>query len=198
MIDLYTWPTPNGHKVHIMLEETGLPYTRAPDRHPGRRPVQAGVPEDQPEQQDARDRRPGRTGREADVHVRVGRDSVLSRLQDRQVPAGGRARPVDGDAVGDVPDGPHRPDARPGAPLPRLRAGEDRVRDEPLPQRGEPAVRRARPAAEGGALRRRQGVHDRRHGDHAVAALVRAAGGEHGRLPERSRAGSTRSTSARR
>jgi GST-like protein len=27
MIDVYTWPTPNGHKVHIMLEETGLPYT---------------------------------------------------------------------------------------------------------------------------------------------------------------------------
>ena len=27
MIELYSWPTPNGHKVHIMLEETGLPYT---------------------------------------------------------------------------------------------------------------------------------------------------------------------------
>ena len=27
MIDLYTWPTPNGQKVHIMLEECGLPYT---------------------------------------------------------------------------------------------------------------------------------------------------------------------------
>ena len=27
MIDLYTWPTPNGHKVHIMLEETGTDYT---------------------------------------------------------------------------------------------------------------------------------------------------------------------------
>ncbi len=26
MIELYTWPTPNGHKVHIMLEETGLSY----------------------------------------------------------------------------------------------------------------------------------------------------------------------------
>jgi GST-like protein len=25
-IDLYSWPTPNGHKVHIMLEECGLPY----------------------------------------------------------------------------------------------------------------------------------------------------------------------------
>jgi len=27
LIDLYTWPTPNGHKIHIMLEETGLAYT---------------------------------------------------------------------------------------------------------------------------------------------------------------------------
>ena len=26
MIELYTWPTPNGHKVHLMLEETGTPY----------------------------------------------------------------------------------------------------------------------------------------------------------------------------
>ena len=30
MIDLYTWPTPNGHKVHIMLEETGLAYNVHP------------------------------------------------------------------------------------------------------------------------------------------------------------------------
>ncbi len=30
MIDLYTWPTPNGHKVHIMLEELGLPYRVIP------------------------------------------------------------------------------------------------------------------------------------------------------------------------
>ena len=26
MIDCYTWPTPNGHKVHIMLEECGLEW----------------------------------------------------------------------------------------------------------------------------------------------------------------------------
>ncbi|MDB5797140.1 MAG: gst7, partial [Paucimonas sp.] len=26
MIDVYSWPTPNGHKVHIMLEECGLPW----------------------------------------------------------------------------------------------------------------------------------------------------------------------------
>jgi len=30
MIDLYTWTTPNGQKVSIMLEETGLPYTVHP------------------------------------------------------------------------------------------------------------------------------------------------------------------------
>lgn len=38
MIDLFTWPTPNGRKIHIMLEETGFPYeihainTRAGDQ----------------------------------------------------------------------------------------------------------------------------------------------------------------------
>ena len=30
MIDLYTWTTPNGRKVSIMLEEVGLPYTAHP------------------------------------------------------------------------------------------------------------------------------------------------------------------------
>ena len=30
MIDLYTWPTPNGHKVHIMLEELEMPYNVIP------------------------------------------------------------------------------------------------------------------------------------------------------------------------
>ena len=30
MIDVWTWPTPNGHKVHIALEEMGLPYRVVP------------------------------------------------------------------------------------------------------------------------------------------------------------------------
>jgi GSH-dependent disulfide-bond oxidoreductase len=30
MIDLYSWPTPNGHKIHIMLEECELPYRVVP------------------------------------------------------------------------------------------------------------------------------------------------------------------------
>ena len=30
MIEVYSWPTPNGHKVHIMLEECGLAYRAHP------------------------------------------------------------------------------------------------------------------------------------------------------------------------
>jgi GSH-dependent disulfide-bond oxidoreductase len=30
MIDAYSWATPNGHKIHIMLEECGLPYRAIP------------------------------------------------------------------------------------------------------------------------------------------------------------------------
>lgn len=30
MIDLYYWPTPNGHKITLFLEEAGLPYTLRP------------------------------------------------------------------------------------------------------------------------------------------------------------------------
>ena len=32
MIDLYTWQTPNGRKVSIMLEEIGLDYTVFPGK----------------------------------------------------------------------------------------------------------------------------------------------------------------------
>jgi len=30
MIELYTWSTPNGRKISIMLEEIGMPYTVHP------------------------------------------------------------------------------------------------------------------------------------------------------------------------
>ncbi|HEX6704623.1 MAG TPA: glutathione binding-like protein [Albitalea sp.] len=30
MIEVYSWATPNGHKLHIMLEECGLPYRVIP------------------------------------------------------------------------------------------------------------------------------------------------------------------------
>ncbi|MCZ6764057.1 MAG: glutathione binding-like protein [Alphaproteobacteria bacterium] len=30
MLHVYTWPTPNGHKIHIMLQETGIEYEMHP------------------------------------------------------------------------------------------------------------------------------------------------------------------------
>ena len=83
MIEVYSWATPNGHKVHIMLEECGLPYRVHRRRHRRGRPVQARVPRDQPEQQDPCHRRPRRTRRRADLAVRVGRDPAVPRGQDR-------------------------------------------------------------------------------------------------------------------
>jgi GSH-dependent disulfide-bond oxidoreductase len=62
MIEVYSWATPNGHKVHIMLEECGLPIS-CTCGHRRRRSVQARVPGHQPEQQDPGDRRPRRARR---------------------------------------------------------------------------------------------------------------------------------------
>ena len=87
MIDLYTWPTPNGHKIHIMLEETGLEYRV--------HPVDIGAGEQfKPEflEISPNNKIPAmvdqrRSRRQAVRARRVGRDAVLPRLQDRQVPA---------------------------------------------------------------------------------------------------------------
>ncbi len=57
MIDLYYWTTPNGHKITLFLEETGLPYAHPSDQHQPGRPVPGGFPEGVAEQQDSRHRR---------------------------------------------------------------------------------------------------------------------------------------------
>ena len=84
-IELYYWPTPNGWKISIMLEECGLPYNVIPVNIAQGRPVQAGIPGDLAEQPDAGDRRSRRAGRPADLGLRVRRDPAISRAQDRQV-----------------------------------------------------------------------------------------------------------------
>src|SRR5258708_13564251 len=109
--------------------------SRASDRYRHRRAVQARVPRHLAEQQDPGDGRPGRPRRQAVRARRVGRDAVLPRLQDRQIPAQGSAQPLAGAPVDDAPDWARRADARTSASLPRLRARADRVRDEPLQER---------------------------------------------------------------
>jgi len=89
MIDLYTWPTPNGHKIHIMLEETGLEYRV--------HPIDIGAGDQfkpeflaiSPNKQDPGDGRPAGARRQTLRARGVGRDALLPRVQDRQVPAAG-------------------------------------------------------------------------------------------------------------
>ena len=57
MIDVYFWPTPNGHKVTIALEELGLPYNVIPINIGKGDQFKSEILENQPEQQDACDRR---------------------------------------------------------------------------------------------------------------------------------------------
>ena len=56
MIDLHYWTTPNGHKITMFLEETGLQYKIFPVDRQGRS-VQAGVSGDRAEQPDSGDGR---------------------------------------------------------------------------------------------------------------------------------------------
>ena len=90
-IDLYYWPTPNGWKITIMLEECGLRYNMIPVNiakgdqfepsflaiSPNNR-IPAIVDHHGP-------------GRPADLDFRIWRDSAISRPQDRQVLSAGRA-----------------------------------------------------------------------------------------------------------
>ena len=155
MLDLYTWPTPNGHKVHILLEELGARLQRGPHRHLSRREqfspeflrispnnkMPALVDHDGPDGAPILD-------------LRVRGDSPLPRREASSVPAAGRAQALGRHAVADVPDERRRSVPRPGPPLPGLRAGEDRVRDRPLHERGRPHLRRAGRTARGQGLPR--------------------------------------------
>ena len=117
-IELYYWPTPNGWKISIMLEECGLPYNMIPVNIAPRRPVQAGIPDDLAQQPHAGDRRSGRAGRRADLGLRVRRHPAISRAQDRKVLSGRRARARRGRPVAVLADGRPRPDGGAGASLP--------------------------------------------------------------------------------
>ena len=143
---------------------------RAPGGHRQGRAVQAGVPQDQPQQPHPRDRRP-RQRHGADG---VGRDPDLPRRQDRQVPAEGRRGALPRDRMADVADGRagpmfgqvhHFTKYNPGkAPYAEERYLKEAHRlygvlDKRL---GDQRIRRRR-------------LFDRRHGDLAVGLALRVA-----------------------
>ena len=192
-IELHYWPTPNGHKITIMLEECGLPYEI--------KPVNIGKGDQfKPEflALSPNNRMPaivdpdGPGGKPISI-FEFGRHPAVPRPQDRQVLSGRGAGVRGGRAVAVLADGQPRPQLRPGAPLPQLRAGEDPIRHRPLHQRGAPALRRHERAAEGPRLSRRR-LLDRRHGDLPLGAALQEPGPGPGRVPATSRSGSSAST----
>ena len=148
MIDLYYWTTPNGHKITIFLEETGLPYTIKPVN------ISKG------EQFDP-------------AFLTISPNNRIPAIVDHAPPDGGAplslfesgaillylagktgrfyparpARPLRVPAVALLADGQPRADGRPEPSLRALRAGEDSVRDRPLRQGNGASVRGARTSA---------------------------------------------------
>ena len=78
MIEVWTWPTPNGHKVHIALEELELPYKVIPINIGKGDQFKTEIPVDNAQPPHSRDRRSRWAGRQAADAVRVGGDHDLS------------------------------------------------------------------------------------------------------------------------
>ena len=197
-IDLYTWPTPNGHKVHIMLEETGLEYNVIP--------VNIGKGE-----------------QFAPDFLKISPNNKMPAMVDPEGPGGkpfalaesgamliylaektGRflshrpRRALPHPAMADDPDGPCRADAGPDKPFPELCGREDPIRHKPLCQRGHAALQRARRPPRRKRMARRRRLFHRRHGDISVAPQLGEPGARTSRRIPISRAGSGRSRPARR
>ncbi len=133
MIDLYYWTTPNGHKVTIFLEETGLPYRIIP--------VDIGKGDQFKPQFLAIapnnripaiiDTAPADGGTALSVFES---GAILQYFsgEDRPIPACGYSQPRRGHAVAVLADGGSRPHGRTEPPFRAIRAGEDPVRGDAL------------------------------------------------------------------
>src|SRR5271169_3782297 len=163
MIELYYWPTPNGHKVTMFLEEAGLGYRIHPVD------ISAGdqfKPEFLAFSPNNRmpaiiDPSPADGG---EPIVRIRRHSYLSGSKDRALPAGRRSRPQDGDGMAILANGRARPDGGPEPSLRYLCARKDSLRHQSVCQRDQPPVWRARSKAERARIHYRIGLHDRGYG----------------------------------
>ncbi len=181
-IELYYWPTPNGFKISIMLEECGLPYTMIPVNISTRRAVQAGFPGDLAEQPHAGDRRSGRPGRH-------GRSRSSSPAPSCNISAARPASSIRADERARVEVeqwlfwqmGGLGPMAGQVHHFRNYAPETLHLCDRPLHQRGQPALRRDEQAARGPRIPRRQ-IFDRRHGLRRLGQRLGAAGPGHRRV----------------
>ncbi len=148
MIELYYWPTPNGHKITLFLEETGTPYTINPVEH--QRTGSSSSPAFLAFSPNNRmpaiiDRAPADGG---DTGQRCSSPGAillyLAEKTGKFLPADVR-KLLDAIAVAVLADGRARPDGRTESSLRHVCAREDSVCDRPLRQRNEPTLRRTRP-----------------------------------------------------
>ena len=150
-IQLYSFPTPNGVKVSIALEELDLPY-EAHAVNIGKN--ESWTPEFlslNPNGKIPAIIDPNGPGGKPIALFESG--AILLYLADKtgQLIPADRARRYETDAVGVLPDGLGRADVRPARLLPQIRRPRDR-RQAParaLPRRIAPPARRARRAAAG-------------------------------------------------
>ena len=196
-IELFYWPTPNGWKISIMLEECGLPYVVRPvDISKGEQfaPEFLAISPNNRIPAIADPQRPGRT---ADRGVRIRRHPAISRPQEREILSARGARPRRRRGMALLAGRRAWADGRAGGPFPPLRAAGDFLRHRALYRRGQPALRRHEYAA--GTLRIfGRPLFDRRHGLRRLGAARRAARPEARRVSRISSAGSTRSARGRR
>src|SRR5262249_25149331 len=149
-------------------------------RHQQGRAVQAGIPEDQPEQPHPRHRR-SRYRNEPDG---VGRAHDLSRRQDRKAFAEGGRAALSRAGMVDVADGRTRSHVRSGPPLREIQQGQGALCRGALLHGVARVLRRARPPARGSRLRRRRIFH-RRHRHLALGLALRMADGRPQPLSQR-------------
>ena len=166
MYDLHYWPTPNGKKVTILLEELGVPYRIVPcnigmgDQFKpdflkvgpnNRMPILIDhAPKD---------------GGAPIGDLRVRRDHDVYRGKRGQVLSAGGSPPLRGQPVGDLADGQPGPEVGRVRPFPAARRKVRRpvLRGAALHRRGQPALRRPQQPALRPSLSRGRRVHDRRH-----------------------------------
>ena len=204
-LQLYSLPTPNGVKVSIMLEETGLPY----EAH--------RVSFDAGDQKSPEFRSLNPNGKIPAIIDPDGPGGAplplfesgailvyLAEKTGRLIPADA-GRPLPGAAVADVPDGRSRADVRPGRLLQQVRRpplrGQAPAR--PLRRRIAAPARGARGPARAAGLDRRRRLFDRRHrhlplGAQPRSASTRPATSSASPTSRRSAAPSTPSSPARR
>jgi GST-like protein len=142
MIELYYWPTPNGHKVTMFLEEAGLDYMiQSVDISAGDqfRPDFLAISPDNRMSAIVDTAR-----RRTDRRVRVRCHPVVPGREDRSLPAEGRTRPQGRDGVAVLASWRAGADGRTEPPFRALRSQQNLLRDRPLRQGDEPSLRRAR------------------------------------------------------